>query len=82
MPTLTIKDLPERIHEELKNAAQSQGQSLNRYVVSLLELSVEERFRRKMMRSGREEFSRFLSTLPRMSDSSKLIREDRNRGHR
>jgi len=82
MPNLTIKDLPERIHQELKNAARSQGRSLNGYVVSLLELSVEERFRRKMMRAGREEFRKFLSSLPRMSDSTKLIREDRDRGHR
>ena len=82
MPNLTIKDLPERVHKELKIAAESQGRSLNRYVVSILELSVEERFRRKMMRSGREDFRRFLSTLPRMSDSGKLIREDRDRGHR
>jgi plasmid stability protein len=82
MTNLTIKDLPERIHKELKNAARSQGRSLNRYVVSLLELSVEERFRRKMMRAGRDEFRKFLSKLPRMSDSIKLIREDRDRGHR
>jgi hypothetical protein len=79
---LTIKDLPERIHKELKNAARSQGRSLNGYVVSLLELSVEERFRRKMMRAGREEFRKFLSNLPQMSDSTKLIREDRDRGRR
>ena len=82
MANLTIKDLPDRIHRELKNAARSQGRSLNGYLVSLLELSVEERFRRKMMRAGREEFRRFLSTLPRMSDSTALIREDRDRGRR
>jgi hypothetical protein len=82
MPNLTIKDLPERVHIELKNAARSQGRSLNGYVVSLLEMTIEERFRRKLMRAGRDDFRKFLSTLPQMSDSTKLIREDRDRGHR
>ncbi len=82
MPNLTIKGLPERTHKELKKAAQSQGRSLNGYVVSLLELSVEERFRRRMMRAGRAEFRKFLSALPHMDDSTRLIREDRDRGHR
>ena len=79
MPNLTIKDLPEKIHQELKAVARSQGRSLNGYVISLLEMSVDERARRRFMRTGREEFREFLSTLPRMSDSTRLIREDRER---
>jgi hypothetical protein len=79
MPNLSIKDLPDHVHQSLKEAARSQGYSLNRYIISLLELSVEERDRRKLMREGREEFRRFLATLPRLEDSTPLIREDRDR---
>ena len=81
MANLTIKDLPDIVHRELKRTARSQGRSLNSYIVSLLETSVDERQRRKMMREGREEFRRFLASLPRLSDSTRLLREDRDRGH-
>jgi hypothetical protein len=79
MANLSIKDLPDHVHESLKETAHSQGYSLNRFIISLLELSVEERNRRKLMREGREEFQRFLTTLPRLEDSTPLIREDRDR---
>lgn len=81
MANLTIKALPDTVHRDLKKAAQSQGRSLNSYVVSLLQTSVEERQRRRMMREGRGEFRRFLASLPRLSDSTRLLREDRDRGH-
>jgi hypothetical protein len=79
MASLTIKGLPEHLHHGLKQAARSQGYSLNRYIISLLELSLEERNRRKLMREGRQEFRQFLAKLPRLSDSTLLIREDRDR---
>jgi plasmid stability protein len=79
MANLTIKDLPDHVHQSLKEAARSHGYSLNRYIISLLELSVEERTRRKLMREGRQEFRQFLATLPRLPDSTPLIREDRER---
>lgn len=81
MANLTIKDLPNNVHRELKKVARTEGRSLNSYIISLLELSVEERQRRKLMRQGREEFRKFLSSLPRMRGSTQLLREDRDRGH-
>ena len=81
MANLRIKGLPETVYRELKRVARSQGRSLNSYIVSLLETSVEERQRRKMMREGRGEFRKFLASLPRLNDSTRLIREDRDRGH-
>jgi len=82
MANITIKDVPDGIHRELKSAARSQGKSLNGYIVSLLEMSVDERCRRQMMREGRAEFRSFLASLPAFADSTELIREDRDRGHR
>ena len=82
MANLSIKGLPDTVHEQLKNAARAHGQSLNGYIISLLELSVDEHSRRKMMRADREEFRKFMATLPGLDDSTALIREDRERGHR
>ena len=82
MASLTIKDIPPALHEELKRASLAEGRSMNSLVIGLLGTSMEERARRRAMREGREEFRRFLRTLRPMSDSTDLIREDRTRAHR
>jgi hypothetical protein len=79
---LTIKDVPPSLHDGLRRSARAQGKSLNAYILSVLEDSVAERARRRRMRETRAEFERFLATLPRMSDSTQLIREDRDRPSR
>ena len=81
MANLSIKNLPDGVCRELKRAAQAQGRSLNTYIVCLLQLSVEERSRRKMMRNRRGQFRKFLASLPRLGDSAPLIRGDREKGH-
>ncbi len=80
MANLTIKGLPDPIHQELKKVARSEGKSLNGYILSLLEMSVEERQRRRIMRESRKEFGRFVASLPPMKDSTSLLRQDRRRG--
>ena len=50
MANLTLKDVPDQIHADLKIAARSAGKSLNTYIISLLELSTDERWRRRTMR--------------------------------
>ena len=82
MANVTVKDIPDRVHKELKDAARLQGRSLNGYIVSILEMAIEERNRRRMMREGRVEFRAFLASLPVLAESAELIREDRDRGHR
>jgi hypothetical protein len=78
MVSFSIRRLSERLHDKLRRAAAA----VNRVIVSVLGVSMEERARRRSMREGREEFRRFLQTLPPMSDSTELIREDRLRRHR
>ena len=80
MANLTLKDVPDQIHADLKIAARSAGKSLNAYIISLLELSTEERWRRRMMREQREPFRKFLETLPPMTDSTSILQTDRERG--
>ncbi len=79
MANLTIKNIPPSVHDGLRQLARARGKSLNAYILSALEENVAERARRRRMRETREEFERFLATLPRMSDSIDLIREDRDR---
>jgi plasmid stability protein len=78
---LTVKDLPDSVYRQLKEAAQAEGRSLNGYVIALLKSSTDERTRRKLMREGRDDFRRFLSSLTPMDDSTQLIREDRDSAH-
>ena len=81
MANLSIKDLPDQVHKELKKAAEARGQSLNGYIVHVLKLDAEERARRARMRKNKDEFRKFVKSLPYMSDSTELIREDREHGH-
>jgi hypothetical protein len=81
MANLSIKDVPDSVYSELKEAARTEGRSLNGYIVSLLKASTDERNRRKLMRSHRAAFRDFLASLPRLDDSAPLIREDRDRAH-
>ena len=45
------------------------------------ELALAEARRRRLMRSHREQFRALVDSLPAMSSSVELIREDRDRGH-
>lgn len=81
MANLTIRDVPEKLHKQLKRTAKSQGRSLNSYVIGVLKLSQEEHARRQRMREGLKEFREFVKSLPYMGDSTPLIREDREHGH-
>jgi len=82
MPTLTIKDIPAEIHEELKETARVNNRSLNSYIIAVLKISTEERNRRKLMKEGAAEFRKFVRTLPPMDDSTALIREGRDSSSR
>jgi hypothetical protein len=55
---------------------------LNTRIIHQPELSVTEARRRRRMRSQREQFRALVDSLPAMSNSVELIREDRDRGHR
>ena len=78
MANITIKEMPDALHKELRQQAELEGRSLNSYVIHLLELGAEERARRRRMREGREAFRKFVASIPPMGDSTELIREDRD----
>jgi plasmid stability protein len=82
MANLTIKNVPEPLHRALKKLAEKEGRSLNAHVIQQLELSLVEGNRRRLMRRRRVQFRALVESLPPMSGSAEMIREDRDRGHR
>jgi plasmid stability protein len=82
MANLTIKNVPEPLHRALKKLAEEEGRSLNAHIIQQLELSLVEASRRRLMRSQRAQFRALVDSLPPMSNSADLIREDRDHGHR
>jgi plasmid stability protein len=76
---LTIKNIPEQVHKELKNLAAAKGRSLNTEVIGILSAEAAEQERRRQMRASRKDLERFVAGLPKLSSSAPLIREDRNR---
>ena len=55
---------------------------LDARIIHQPELTRAEARRRRRMRSHREQFRALVDSLPAMSNSVELIREDRDRGHR
>lgn len=82
MANLSIRDLPDKIYRQLKKAADTEGRSLNGYIIHVLELDAAERARRERMRADRRELLKFVESLPDTKDlSTRLLRQDRDKAH-
>jgi uncharacterized protein (DUF1778 family) len=79
MPSLTLKDVPERVHQILREAAAQDRRSLNAFMISLLEEAAEDIDRRRRNYESRAELKAFVESLPEVPDPTPLIREDRER---
>jgi plasmid stability protein len=79
MANLTIKKLPDPVYKQLKKQAQKQGRSLNAQIIHILQSDVSERERFEKMRQSNKDLERLIASLPRMDDSTPLIREERDR---
>lgn len=77
--TLTIKNIPEEVYWQIKQAASENGRSLNAEVIAVLTAAAKELDQRRRMRSSRKKLERFVAALPKMSSSVCLIRNDRDR---
>lgn len=76
---LSIKNVPEEVYEQIKQAAVEQRRSRNAQIVHLLATEAAEASRRRRMLDSRKELERFVARLPRMSSSARSIRADRER---
>jgi hypothetical protein len=73
---ITLKNVPEKVHMAMKRAAKEQGRSLNAQIIYVLTAEVE---RRKQAAKWRKNVGLFAASLPRMEDSTPLIRQERER---
>ena len=77
---LTIKNIPENVYREFKQAAAAQGRSLNAQLIQALAMEAAELERRRQMKSTRKELERFVASLPKMkTESWRLLRRERER---
>ena len=79
MPSITLKDLPDRVHKILRQAAADDRKSLNAFVISLLEDAADDIDRRRRNLENWAELEAFVASLPEVPDPTPLIREDRER---
>ena len=79
MPSITLKDLPDRVHKILRQAAADDRKSLNAFVISVLEEAADDIERRRRNYENWAELEAFVASLPEVSDPTPLIREDRER---
>ena len=76
---LTIKKLPDPVYRQLKKYARRHGRSLNAEIIHVLQSDLDERARFEKMRQSNKDLERLVASLPPMTDSTPLIREDRDR---
>jgi hypothetical protein len=76
---ITLKNVPDKVYRAVKRAAKEQGRSLNAQIIQLLEAETAELERRRKSRQWRAELERFRKSLPPMDDSTRLIRQQRER---
>jgi hypothetical protein len=74
---ITLKNVPPNVHKALTRAAKEEGRSLNAHIIHKLEIEAAIMERRKRLPQIIKELEGFRKSLPRMGDSTPLIREDR-----
>jgi hypothetical protein len=74
---ITLKNVPPNVHKALTRAAKEEGRSLNAHIIHKLEIEAAILERRKRLPQIIKELEGFRKSLPRMGDSTPLIREDR-----
>jgi hypothetical protein len=76
---ITLKNVPEKVYRTVKRAAKEQGRSLNAQIIQLLETEAAQLDRRKKRAEWLADLEKFRNSLPRMDDSTPLIRQERQR---
>jgi len=80
MAGVTIRNLPEDLHEELTEEARLEGRSLNSYLIALLREANAHRRKLRAMRENRSDWEGLAASLPQdLPDPTELIRQDRER---
>jgi len=76
---ITLKNVPQSVYRVIKREAKRKRRSLNAEIIQTLEIEAAEAERRRQLVDLRKELERFAASLPRLDDSTPLIRRDRER---
>ena len=76
---ITVKNLPDSVYRVIKREAKRNRRSLNSEIIQTLGTEAAEAERRRQLGDVRKELDRFAASLPPLSDSSLLIRRERER---
>ena len=80
MPTLHVRNVPEKLYRRIREVASSRSESLSAAVVSLLDDAVEDQHRRSRQGRVLSQIRRRRFTASKAAPSSlALLREDRRR---
>jgi hypothetical protein len=71
--------VPEAVYRVIKREAKQEGRSLSAQIIRALETEVADVERRRQLSEVHKDLERFAASLPRMDDSTPLIRRDRQR---
>ena len=76
MHTLYVRDIPDRIYRQARKIAMTQGRSLSAYVVTVLQLAVEDEKARRARSRALSSIRRRRRPLPASApDSVTLLRQ-------
>ncbi len=76
---ITIKRVPEKVYQTIKNEAKKQGRSLNSQIIRTLEAQAADIERRKDFDKFRDELEAFVAAQKPMESSAPIIRRERMR---
>jgi len=76
---ITVKSVPDEVYRAIKREAKQQGRSLNAEIIRILKAVMVEAARRRRLAALRRELDRFAESLPKLDDSTSLVRADRGR---
>lgn len=79
MPTLYVREIPDKVYAQSRRIAQAQGRSLSAYVVTVLEQAIEdEQVRRRRSKALANIRRRRRPLPPGAPDSVEIIRRMRD----
>ena len=76
---ITVKNIPDPVYRAIKQEAKRMKRSMNAEIIQALENEASEAANRQQLTNLRKKLDRFASSLPALSNSAPLIREDRGR---
>jgi hypothetical protein len=75
---ITLKNVPDKIHAEMKKLAAKEGRSMNAQILMLMEHEAGVQARRRKLRKLLPRLDQFVASMDPMEDSTAMIRAHRD----